>query len=85
MIAKITVPEVMPLVMAYDEANPGGGALHIVLHDGNLKQGHVEWCFNEAIKAKDDAGIELAATMLCLSLTQRKKIYQTLWHGGLKK
>lgn len=44
-----TIPEVLPLVRAYLERHPGGGALHVFLEDGNVKDGHVLGCYDGAM------------------------------------
>ncbi len=75
---KPTVPEVLPLVQAY-YATPGnevGGALHLVLSDGNVNDSHVQFCLNAARERGDEKGIELAELLLRMSRTQRLKLYR---------
>lgn len=48
-----TVTEVLPLVRAYLERHPGGGALHIFIEDGNVKDGHMLGCYDGAMHGPD--------------------------------
>src|SRR5688572_15279597 len=66
---KPTIPEVMPLVRAFYEkpGNGVGGALHIVLEDGNVDDGSVRFCLNEARKRADEDAIRLAEILLRMS------------------
>lgn len=77
-MSKLTVPNVLPLVMQY-KAKPGndvGGSLHIVLDDGNIEDHHIIYCFEYALENNDLDGAKLAWLLLCMSKTQRWKIYQ---------
>jgi hypothetical protein len=44
---------------------------HIVLDDGNVADGHAQWC---AEQATDDEGRELGRTLVAMSRTQRLKL-----------
>lgn len=73
---KPTVPEVLPLVNAY-YAMPGngvGGSLHVVLEEGNVRDGDVEFCRQIAIDDDDPEGVVLAEILLRMSRTQRLKL-----------
>lgn len=59
---------------AYKKANPSWGHLHIVLDDGNVKDGHVRSCREMALKANDTEGVELADILLTQSKSQRIKL-----------
>jgi hypothetical protein len=72
---KPTIPEVTPLVLRYYEDHPVGGNLHIVLDDGNIKDGHVQYCLDSAHEQGDSAGVELATLLLKMSLRQRWRLY----------
>jgi hypothetical protein len=75
---KPTVPEILPLANAY-YAKPGngvGGSLHIVLDDGNVDDGSVEFCRKFAMEQGDDDGVALADILLRMSRTQRHKLYR---------
>jgi len=61
----------------YYEKEPVGGSLHIVLDDGNLKDCHIIWCEGYACGAEDDEGKDIASLMLNMSMTQRKKVYNS--------
>ncbi len=71
-----TVPDVLPSLLMYlrRPENSVGGPLHIVTDDGNYKDDHIWHCYNEARKQGDEDGVWLAAQMLKMSLTQRKKL-----------
>lgn len=73
---KPTVPEVEPLVIAYcaKDGNGVGGSLHIVLDDGNVNDGHVEWCIEHARELGDEDGVKLGKILLQMSKTQRLKL-----------
>jgi hypothetical protein len=80
-ISKPTVPEVLPLVIAYcsKEENSVGGSLHIVLDDGNVEDGHVEYCIEYAKEVGDVDGVKLGKILLKMSKTQRLKLVET-WY-----
>lgn len=77
----MTAPKNQPLdkvtldrFKAYLRANPSWGNLHIVLDDKNVKDGHVQFCRQQAVKAKDTEGVELADILLTQSKSQRLKL-----------
>lgn len=74
-MTKLTVPEVMPLVLEYCSRNLTGGSLHIVLDDGNIDDDDILFCREYAVEQDDESGVELADLLLQMSKTQRKKIY----------
>lgn len=75
MDAKPTIPEVLPLVRAYyAKGNYAGGALHIVLEDGNVKDSDVRFCISWARQENDADGLALAELLLKMSKTQRIKL-----------
>ncbi len=74
---KPCIPEVLPLVLEF-YAMPGngvGGALHIVLDDGNVEASHVEWCVKRASEEGDVDAEILGRVLLLMSITQRTKLY----------
>lgn len=73
---KPTVPEVLPLVHAYyrKPGNEVGGNLHIVLDDGNVEDGHIQYCLEQAEADGDEDGVVLASLLLRMSRTQRSKL-----------
>lgn len=73
---KPTVPEVLPLARAIYARKGGavGCCLHIVLDDGNVEDGSVQYCLEQATEAKHEDCKELAEKLLQMSKTQRKKI-----------
>ena len=75
-MSKPTVPEVLPMVQAY-VSKPGnrvGGNLHIVLDEGNVCDGHIEYCLERCREKGDADGVALAETLLRMSKTQRLKL-----------
>ncbi len=62
-----------------------GGALHIVLDDGNLEEHHIRWCLEQAKAggchcglARCSYAIVLADLLLKMTGTQRRKLYRQL-------
>jgi len=74
---KPTVPEVLPLIVTYYSipGNGVGGIFHIVLDDGNVDDGDVEYCLNLAKKREDKESIKIGEILLRMSRAQRKKLY----------
>lgn len=75
--SKPTIPDVLPLVQAY-YAKPGnfaGGGLHVVLDDGNVGDGSVQFCIDHARENGDEDGVVLGELLLRMSKTQRSKLY----------
>jgi len=77
-VLKPTVPEVMPLIRQYysKSGNGAGGSLHIVLEDGNVDDGNVEFCVKFAKESGDKDGEVLGNILLLMSKTQRMKLYK---------
>jgi hypothetical protein len=74
-----TVPQVLPFVRAYYNDHGAGGSLHIVLDDGNLEDGSVQFCIDSAEERGDAAGAALGRLLLQMTRTQRAKVYRTKW------
>ena len=57
---------------------PVGGALHIVLDDGNLRNCYIESCIEDINKLNRDKNlfIKCAENLLKMSMRQRIKIYK---------
>jgi hypothetical protein len=81
MAGKPTIPEVMPLIQEFyrKPGNGNGGVLHIVLEDGNVEDGHVRFCLQQARNQGDTDGIQIAELLLRMSKTQRGKISGKLY------
>ena len=77
------VPQVLPLAEAYYRlpGNSIGGRWHVVLDDGNLGDCCVESALVRCREEGDQAGIVLGELLRQMTLTQRKKIYQTMDRG----
>lgn len=72
-MSKPTIPEVLPLVWAYRDlpGNGVGGALHIVLDDGNIDDSSILFCKKYAEERGDVNGARLCKILLKMSKTQR--------------
>ena len=73
-----TVPEVLPIAKTYYDRHSLGGSLHVVLEDGNLGDGHIEWCREYARTEGDAEGAALASMLLGMTGTQRRCVYRSL-------
>ncbi len=80
--------EVTALCRAYYlvPGNEAGGALHIVLDDGNIDEHFVEWCGRVALKIEevpdgrdvDPAGWLLSRVILRLTEDERQELYKDI-------
>jgi hypothetical protein len=72
----LTVPDVMPLVWNLYASPHGsvGGCLHIVLDDGNVKDSHVQYCIEHAVKNGCTECATLGVLLERMSETQRMKV-----------
>ncbi len=68
------VPEAIPLRRSIYARCPVGCCLHVVLDDGNMEPGIIEWCLRDA---KHDDCRALAAMMLRMSPTQRRRVVRS--------
>jgi hypothetical protein len=67
--------ELLEMVRQFYERNPAGGNLHVCLDDGNMEDGNVWWCLQEAAKHKDLAAVQIACWLLALSEEDRFDFY----------
>ena len=74
MKGKPTVPEVAPLVKAVYKRSLVGCCWHILLDDGNVDDGSVQFCISEALKRQHPECIALIDPMLRMSKTQRSEL-----------
>jgi hypothetical protein len=60
------------------EKYPVGGALHIVLDDGNLKNYNIEYCLGviEELEEDKELFLKCANNLLKMTQTQRLKLYR---------
>ncbi len=77
---KPTLAQVSELARAYLAKHMTGGALHIVLEDGNVEDSHVAWCDGYAAGIGDEEGKRLAAALRPLTEQQRRALYLADWH-----
>lgn len=71
---KLTVPEILPMVWALYASHSAGCCLHIVLDEGNIDDGSVQFCIDHAAEQGHDACKKLAELLLKMSKTQRRKL-----------
>lgn len=71
---KPTIPEVRARFQRYHKDNPSWGSLHIVLDDGNVSDGNVEYAIRWAQEEGDTEGEALGRILLTMSPTQRSKM-----------
>jgi hypothetical protein len=84
------VPEVLKAANAFlaDPRHIVGGALHMVLEDGNWQDGHIEYCRKKAVewchcrRKPCQAAIDLCDQLLALTGTQRRRIAAMVHHQG---
>lgn len=62
-------------IKPYYAANPGGGALHIALDDGNMESGNVVFCLKWAEENHDKMAVDLALMLLDMSVDERYELY----------
>ncbi len=67
-----TVPEVRQFAKALKQR--GGCCLHIVLEDGNTKDGDVRFCLEQATNKGHADCKQLAEMLLLMTQTQRRKL-----------
>lgn len=67
-------------IQDYYYYEPVGGALHIVLDDGNVEDHHIHWCLENSIsEAKDEEAEYIANELLKLTESEREKLYDNNW------
>jgi len=74
--------EILELAAEYYQDYCTGGALHIVLDDGNIEDEHIEWCIKEAKIAGDKEAVELGEALLTLTIKQRYEIRECYPYSG---
>lgn len=57
------------------KGNSAGGLLHIVTEDGNLEDGHIQFCLEECEKYGDLRGLFIARSLLAMSMEEREEVY----------
>lgn len=70
------VPEAVAAAQAYCDGHSMGGNLHIVLDDGNLEPSCIEWSAQRAVEQGDDECVRVAAMLLAMTPTQRRRVYR---------
>lgn len=62
----------------YQRDNRGNSVFHIVLENKNIKDSHVNFCRDLAVKRNDVEGLALADILLGMSKSQRIKLANKL-------
>ena len=62
----------------YQRDMGGNSVFHIVLENKNIKDSHVQFCRELAVKHNDQEALELADILLSLSKSQRLKLANKL-------
>ena len=70
----VTVPEFLAVARPYMAEHWNGGAVHIVVADGNVSDAHTRWCVENAITEGDYYGAALALLLLSMSRSQRGRV-----------
>lgn len=80
--------EALQLIKELYNTNDGGvgGYGHIVFDDGNIENGHIEWCIEEAKKGEYSyseetrlASIKALEFFLKLTENEREEVYDRFW------
>lgn len=71
----LTEQEVVGLIREIYKTYPGGGALHIVLDDGNTEDEFIRWCIENALKyvEEKDQWMFVRCAELMLTMPERKR------------
>ena len=74
-------PIVCDLIEYYreDMGNGAGGSLHTALDDGNLDDGDIWLCQEEAQKRDDDMGYFIATILRHFTEHEREEMYEADW------
>ena len=71
----LTEQEVVGLIREIYKTYPSGGALHIVLDDGNTEDIFIRWCIENALKdvEEKDQWMFVRCAELMLAMPERKR------------
>ena len=70
-----TVPDVLSLVNAVYQRHAAGCCLHILTDDGNVEQGHADFCVEQAREQGHDDCLKAAEMLAKMTKTQRLKVH----------
>ena len=59
--------------------NELGGNLHIVLDDGNIEDGSIDFCLKQAEEKNDPKGIQICKLIFELTYDERQKLYESIY------
>ena len=69
----------------FDLDNMSGGNLHIALDDGNLSEGNINFCQEEAEKNNDSFGVFLCRLIREFTEEELEELYYKDWFGMQKE
>lgn len=67
------------LIENYYSTDGAGGTCHIVLDDGNIEDGHVQYCKEYSEELNDFWGLTIATLLLDFSEEEREEIIEEPW------
>jgi hypothetical protein len=74
------IKDLLELIHSYPPLEIGGGALHIVLDDGNVEDDNIWWCVaNSIAEEKDTHALQIALALLDVPLERRYDLYENGW------
>lgn len=69
------INQAIELIRPYYESELAGGNLHVSLDDGNMEDGNVWFCLEEAVKERDLDGAKIAVFLLTMTEDERFDLY----------
>lgn len=69
------IAQAIAMIKPFYEREPSGGVLHVALDDGNMDDGCVKWCLEEAKKEGDEQAVEIAEFLLSMPEDDRFDLY----------
>lgn len=76
-----SVKDLVPLVREIYQSSLTGCCLHIALDDGNIEDGHLEFCGEYARKKQHQVCAQVAEGMRAMTRTQRNKLMRVWRHS----
>ncbi len=74
------ISEIMPMIREYHDNHLSFGTLHVVLEDENIKDKHINFCFQESLREGDQDGMLLSLLLLDMNKKQRREIIRKIWN-----
>lgn len=67
--------ETPPYMQLLGHGRAAGGYLHIVVDDGNLEDGHIQYCIGDAREHGDRHAVLIGEELLSWSMEKREELY----------